>query len=383
MQKLAIIFGAGKTGRGFAAHVAFLSGYRIILVDKDAKLIDSLNQEGKYLVQVLGNSKMDYIIKPLTAFNLADEGWSDYFVNAELAFVSVFGNNLEKLSESIAPALLKRYERNPDEPFNFITCENYTGAASFLKNGILQNLKNEIQVAWLSKSIGFSESMILRTCLDAAEDQNPLTIRAQDFFDLPCDGEAFIGEVPEIKGLKPLKNFGNQLRRKIYTYNCINAVITFLGAEKGYTQLFEAGNDPEIVEIAKQAANETSSAQIAEFGFDPEEQKEWEKAALAKFADKNLPDPVARNGADPKRKLGRDDRLLGPALLALKHGINPTGIIAGILAGFEFYDANKNVRVSDAIEKEGLDSVLQKVCKLNPPEKLFQLIKDAYFNSKR
>jgi mannitol-1-phosphate 5-dehydrogenase len=381
MEKLAICFGAGKTGRGFAAHLAFLSGYNVVLVDKDDDLVNGLKEQGEFLVQVLGNSQKDCVIKPLTVFNITDEGWTDYLVNAQLAFVSVFGNNLEELAKSIAPALSKRHERNPEEPLNFITCENYAGAASFLKEGILHYLNDENLVNWLAENIGFSESMILRTCLNASEDQNILTVRAQDFFELPCDGEAFTGKIPELKGLKPLKNFGNQLRRKIYTYNCINAVITYLGAEKGYTQLFEAGNDPEIVEIAKQAAQETSSAQIAEFGFDPEEQKEWEEAALAKFADSNLPDPIDRNGADPARKLTREDRLIGPALLALKYDIEIKGLLAGIISGFNFFDSKKNVRLSDTIEKQGIDFVLENICGLKPDEKLYSIIKEAYLKT--
>ena len=83
-----------------------------------------------------------------------------------------------------------------------------------------------------------------------------------------------------------------------------------MGAQKGYTQLYEGGTDPEIIAIARQAAIETSEAQIAEFGFDKKEQYGWVEAAFAKFADNSLPDPISRNGADPARKLSRNDRLI-------------------------------------------------------------------------
>jgi mannitol-1-phosphate 5-dehydrogenase len=228
---------------------------------------------------------------------------------------------------------------------------------------------------WLSEFVGFSESIVFRTCLDAGADQSPLTIRSQNFFELPCDGDA-VKEELHVFGLKPLKNFNNQLRRKIFTYNCINAVIAYLGAEKGYDQLADAGNDEEILAIARKAGKETSLALIAEYGFDPKEQEEWAQAALAKFADKNIPDPIERNGADAVRKLNREDRLIGPALLALKHSIYPEGLLEGIVACFNYSDPKKNFKVVDLITSKGTDFVLSEICGLSSNEKLFMLIKE-------
>jgi len=378
MNKTVLIFGAGKTGRGFAAHLAFLGGYDIVLIDKNEQLVQQLKETGQYDIQILGNEKMNCTVRPCGVYQIDDTSWHSSFTSTELIFTSVFGNNLEELAKYLAIGLKERIKKNPTQNLNIITCENYTNAASFLKENIIGNLRNAQQEAWLSENVGFSESMILRTCLNASKDQHLLTIRAQNFFDLPCDGENFKGNTPELYGIKPLENFGNQLRRKIYTYNCINAVITFMGATKGYTQLFEAGNDPGIIAVARKAAWESSEAQIAEFGFDSNEQKEWVESAFTKFADTNLPDPIDRNGADPARKLSREDRLIGPALLALKHGIRPDGLLAGIFAGFEFLDTNKNLRISDLIANEGIDKILEEVCQLNPNEQLFTLIKQTY-----
>ncbi len=374
MNKTALVFGAGKTGRGFAAQLAFLGGYNIILIDKNIQLVNDLNKAGQYDIQVLGNREMSCTVKTAGVYHIDDVLWHNEFVTTSLVFTSVFGNNLEELAIHFALALEQRSKENPSQILNIITCENLTDAAEVLKKKVLKSLSNRIE-GWISEKVGFCESMILRTCLNAGTDQSPLTIRAQNFFELPCDGDTIKGE-PHVYGLKPMKNFGNQLRRKIYTYNCINAVITYLGAKKGYSQLYEAGNDAEILEIARKAAEETSLAQVAEFGFNIEEQGEWIHSAFAKFADKSIPDPIERNGADPARKLGRDDRLIGPALLALKHGIYPEGLLEGIFACFEYFDADKGFKVSDVIREKGADYVLKNICELSEAEKLFELIKE-------
>lgn len=373
MSKTALIFGAGKTGRGFAAHLAFLSGYEIVLVDKNKTLVDNIKSEGKYDIQVLGDEKMNCTVAPSAVYQIDDTSWHNAFVEANVVFTAVFGNHLEELAVYLAEALHKKCIENPSQPLTIITCENKTSAAKFLKDAVLKNL-NETEKAWLSNCVGFSEAIVFRTCLDPAGNQSPLTIRAQAFFELPCDGDAIKGDL-HIYGLKPLRNFSNQLKRKIFTYNCINAVIAYLGAKKGYKQLADAATDEEILSIAEKAADESSKSLTAEFGFDAMEQKEWTKAAFKKFGDANVPDPIERNGADPQRKLSRDDRLIGPALLALKHGIQPEGLMEGIIACINYHDPVTNTSVATVLRDKGPDFVLREICGLRQEEELFGLIK--------
>jgi mannitol-1-phosphate 5-dehydrogenase len=376
MDKTALIFGAGKTGRGFAAHLAYLGGYNIILVDKNRQLIADLNKASKYDIIILDRQEMNCTIPVAGAFHTEDLLLQEEFIATSLVFTSVFGNNLAALAKDLAMALRKRYAINPGQLLTIITCENLTMAAGVLKNAVVEQLGHDKE-KWLSEYVGFCESIIFRTCLEPTSEQHPLTIRSQNFFELPCDGDA-LKEPLSVYGLKPLKQFSNQLRRKIYTYNCINAVITYLGAIKGYRQLHEAGNDAEILSTAKKAATETSAAQVAEFGFDSLEQEEWVKAAFLKFADTNIPDPIERNGADPTRKLARNDRLIGPALLALDHGIYPGGLIEGIKACCQYREPGNSSSIADIIASKGIGAVLEEICGLSKEEKLFLIIQDQY-----
>jgi mannitol-1-phosphate 5-dehydrogenase len=373
LTKSALIFGAGKTGRGFAAQLAFLSGYEIILIDKDSRLIAELSTASQFDVEVLGNPEKNTTITIAAAYHIDDSNWHKHAIITNLIFTSVFGNNLESLGEALAPALQKRSQENHNSLLTIITCENVTDAAALLRRSVQKFLSDENK-KWLSIFVGFSESIIFRTCLQPAPHQSPLTVLAQDFFELPCDADE-LKQALQIHGLKPLKHFHHQLRRKIYTYNCINAVITYLGAKKGYTQLAQAANDNDILITARKAAAESCDAQVAEFQFDPGEQKAWMDAAFAKFADTNIPDPIERNAADPQRKLGRDDRLLGPALLALKHNIHPQGLLDGIMACIDYKDTGNGHAIADLLKEKGVEEVLITIGGLSENEKLFELIK--------
>jgi mannitol-1-phosphate 5-dehydrogenase len=339
--------------------------------------VNNLRKKGKFDIHLLGNENADCTIRPKKVYHLQDTGWYEEMPSAGILFCSVFGSNLGALAKELAAGLGRRHMTNPDQELNLITCENFTDAAMILETEVLQYLEDE-EKSWLHQKIGFSESIVLRTCLGPGENQDALALRVQDYFELPCDREAMKGTIPDIYGLKPLENFQNQLRRKIFTYNCINAVITYLGARKDYTYLSQAGRDPDIVVMARRAAAESSDAQIAAFGFDREEQYEWVEAALTKFADIHIPDPISRNGADPARKLGREDRLIGPALLATKHHIKPEGLMEGIFAAFKFQDEKYGTRIADRITAEGIEAVLEGICGLLPAEPLYNVLRKEY-----
>ena len=156
MNNTALIFGAGKTGRGFAAHLAFLGGYNIILIDKNLRLVSELKTAGEYSIQVLNNNEKSCTIPVTAAYHITDSSWHDHFTNTSLAFTAVFGNNLEELGGALAAALRKRYQENPGQLLTIITCENLADAAGFLKEMVIRNL-NEDEEKWVSEKVGFSE----------------------------------------------------------------------------------------------------------------------------------------------------------------------------------------------------------------------------------
>ena len=369
MEHTAVIFGAGRTGRGLAAAMCANSAVPFVLVDRDAVLIEALSQAGEYSLTVLGGGTAR--LRPLQMSTVDSTEWHGAFLKATVCFTAVVGTNFPSLAGSLAKALLARHEAGVTTPLNIITCENLNNAAKALRDAVSPALPSDVRATILSRT-GFIEGMVLTTCLGPADAKHDrLEVRAQNAFRLPCDRDAFVGDVPPIKGLEPLAEFSNQLARKIFTYNGINAVISYLGAEFGHTDLAPAARDPRIAPLALQAGDEAGAGLIAEYGFDAAEQERWRDAAIGKFQDESIPDPISRNAADPARKLARDDRLIGPALLALKAGREPVALARGIVSAMRFRDEGK----STLLERHGsLESVLTNVCKLTHDEPLFKLV---------
>ena len=168
-----LIFGAGKTGRGFAGAICARSGLSFALVDQDQRLVEELRETNSYPIQLLGEESEWGTFAFENAWSIAEPAWEEALMEASVCFTAVFGNNLKALGERLAEPLRRRLDYNPEAYLNIITLENQDHAATLLKAAVMAQIHDdEIQHALLQK-IGFVEGIVLKTCL------GPDTSRAQ------------------------------------------------------------------------------------------------------------------------------------------------------------------------------------------------------------
>jgi len=381
MSKTAVIFGAGKIARGFIAHLLTISGYQITFVERNDLLVGLLKRRRSYAVQIMGAPEKNIIISGFEVLSAMDGHVADRLATADVVFVSIGGPNLPEIVPQLAAGVRRAYELDRKVPLNIILCENYFQPAKWLREMMTEQLHGA-EAVWFHDNIGIVESMVLRSTIEPTEEMkahDPLSLGAQDMWELPVDKSAFVGAIPEVQGLSPKDGLKAGLVRKLFTYNSINAVICYSGYLRGYRLLSEAANDPELATLARTAAEEGSGAMCHEFGFDPQEQREFAEAALAKYQKREIVDPIERNARDPIRKLGRHDRLVGPACLAIEYGIQPVALSTGIAVALR-YDHSGDpsaVRLQKSLRELGLSVVLETVCGLDPVGALAVLITES------
>ncbi|WP_440322829.1 hypothetical protein [Laedolimicola sp.] len=375
----ALVFGAGKIARGFVGQLLELSGWETTFVDINRDLVQALNEKGTYTVHILGDPSLNTDVTHYRAIALDDEAAIRQTLGeADLAFTSVGGKNLESVGAVIAAAW-KGVTRK--KPLNFITCENWKDAGKVLENGIVKNLDGADK-AYFEERAAVSEGVIMRTGAEPSAEQKaqePLGVWVQNFWELPVNRDTFRGELPEVKGVYLMEHFGHFLEQKMYTNNTSNAVIAYNGYLYGYEILPEAAVSPQIAPLLDEVYPEINAALVAELGVDPEKQAALAKKARAKYSDPELVDRIIRNAKDPIRKLGPQDRLIAPAHMALKHGIDPKVIIRTIAAAL-YYDEltdESAVELKRLRETEGIPYILKNICKLDEKEVLYTRILEA------
>jgi len=381
--KTAVVFGAGKIARGFIAHLLTISKFSITFVEKSDELISLLRARRRYTVHVMGAPEKNIVIEGFNVLSSEQiRSVAERVATASVVFVSIGGPNLPQIAPLIAEGFREACSRSRADPLNVILCENYFQPAQWLRQLVVSHLDSS-EIEWLNGRVGIVEALVLRSSVEPTPEmraEDPLSLKVQDMWEMPADKAAFVGEVPEVYGLVPKENFEAGLVRKLFTYNAINAVIAYVGHLKGYTLLSEAANDAEIVELARAASREAGFALCKTYGFDPHDQERFAESALAKYQKREIVDPIERNARDPVRKLSRNDRLVGPACLALACEVRPAALSSAIGAALHYDNAGDPAarNLQTMIQEKSLIGAIEAVCGIDPASELAEMIVDAY-----
>ena len=374
-----VILGAGKIARGFIGHLLYLSEIPFTFVEKFDGLVDLINERGQYTVNILGNSDKNCVVKGAKAISFADtEKVAEAIADADAVFTSVGGKNLGDLVPLLVKGIEKKAKKGGN--LNVVTCENWKLPATILKNGVEEAIDEEAK-EYFHTHVGMTEAVIMRSAIESDPEllkQDPLVVNVQDFWELPVDASRIVGALPEIQGLKLVESFTGFLERKFYTYNAANGTTSYVGALLGFEKIADAAHDERIIKILDGVYQETAQALSKKHNFPLEEQLAFTLTSKRKLQDYTIVDFIERNARDPLRKLGPDDRLVGSARLVLEYGIKPHNLCIAIASAIHYVSegdefARELVRMRT---EEGIDAVIEKVCKLDPNGELGMLIKE-------
>ncbi len=346
MSKIVVV-GAGKTGRGFIARLLREAREEIIFIDKNEELVNRLNREREFKIRFFGNVREPYVLDHFQAYTWENASLED----AELIFVSVGGQNLKDAGESLAPFL------DNEKHYYIITGENASHPSAALRAAIGK------------ENISVSEATVFCTTIE----DGSLDIHSENYPYLQCDADLLEGYVPEAGAIRPLHHFSNFLTRKLFTYNAASCVIAYLGWLKGYTNYADAANDKDILKLLDQNYAATNRVLCKEFGYEETDQEEFAALSKAKFCDRTIVDTVARNARDPQRKLGANERIIGPIRLLHKYG-EDASVLEQTAAAAVLYD-NEGEDAWKAIKSEKTnEQILRGICALDADSVIFKNI---------
>ena len=347
----AVIFGAGKVGRGFLAQLLSRAGWSFSLVDSHLESVNALRRHEGWNTINLSTQEIDWI--QAEGIFHTSENLEPIIARADLILTSMGATHLQSWAEEIQSALCKRLELGP---LDLILAENHPRPAHAVQEVLMRNSSAK-QLTLIIERLGVAQAQVLRSCIEPLDTQHPLAVQIQDHWTLPLDGDVLKTDFT-IPGFQKMPHFERELTRKLFTYNCVNAMVCYLGHLAGYEWLADAANDTRISAIALQAGQESSAALVAAYGFDPREQKEWCERALAKYQDQTIRDPIERNARDPVRKLGRFERLVGPIHLCKEHNLQHESLLIGVAAALQYPGAKMEDSLPLGEAKAKLQSLL-------------------------
>ncbi len=187
-----------------------------------------------------------------------------------------------------------------------------------------------------------------------------VNVLVEPFYEWIVDASQIKGDRPDISGVTYVEDPSPYIERKLLTVNTGHSAIAYLGYARGKETIHAALEDDDVRDVASKALEETSLLLATEYGFDPEELREYRQQVLDRFDNPRISDEVTRVARAPIRKLGRNERFVSPALRLFEMGHTPTHLAAviGAVLHFDYPQDAEAVELQERIRAEGEPSAL-------------------------
>lgn len=390
MNRDVVLIGAGKIARGYVGQLFSAEGWRVTYVHHRMEFVRGLRNRRYYTLYQHDHDGGCKTLR-MEGYDVLcsveeREAYLDALARAQYAGVVTFPGAFDGITADLAAAVRLRMERGVEEPLAILLCVNTVDPAEFFYNRISEYL-DESARAYFDRHVGLVETLVTRLCSTPSPEQlleDPYAVSTSDTPILEVDREAFLPghSYPEFFLLG--ENVPGKLVKKIWCGNLEHCCLAYYGQYFGHGYVHEAARDPYVRRCTYYAGQEANRAVAAAYGFSPEEMAFDVPAKWRRSMKGLVPDPLTRVGADPVRKLGKNDRFIGPALLSLRQGNLPVFIAKGAACGFYFHNPeDAGARTVQAhIQERGIGSAIQTFCGLDPahPQEglLYQLILSAY-----
>ena len=375
-----LMYGAGSIGRGFIGPLFAHAGYEVVFIDIDRAVINAFNDRKSYHYTIAADPPYDVPVDKVCCIDGLDtQAVLEQIASCDLMATSLGADVLQKLAPVIAQGFALRMKRSA-KPLDIIICENLKNSAEILRSWMAEALQPEDK-ALLNKNCGLVEAAIGRMVpLTSPDADDPLHVTVEEYSFLPVDKDAFMGELPKVKGLVPHSPFAFYEERKLYLHNMGHAICAYLGKLQGHETISQAIQDFSIRFFVQNAMTESSAMLSAKYSVPFNKIFDHTEDLLLRFGNKALGDTCLRVTRDPLRKLQSGDRLAGAMEQCAKLGINPVYIALGYAAALRSVTDDAKQAAAICRETGGLSKNLAElVDKLFlatnlPPQELLKVV---------
>lgn len=348
--KKGVHFGGGNIGRGFVAELLHNSGFEVVFVDVVDALISNLQSTKSYEVTEIGEEgERKFHIDNYRALNSKNdmEKVIHEIATADTVTCAVGPKILKFIAEPIAKGI---EAREKSEPVAVIACENMIGGTDSLRGFIEEKLSADGKKSLETKA-RFANSAIDRIVPEQPQGMG-LNVLIESFYEWCVEAPPFKGNPPSIKGVHFVDDLQPYIERKLFTVNTGHATAAYYGYNRGKQFIHEVMADKEIHEIVRATLKETAHLVTTKHShISKEEQEKYVNAIVERISNPALKDRVERVGRAPLRKLGRNERFIGPASHLAENGDSVDNLLGGIEMALRFQDVADDEESKELAQK--------------------------------
>lgn len=369
-----VIIGSGRSGRGLLGELLYKDGYDITFADIDQKLVDKLKTNKKY-ISYKENGDGTYSEVLVTGFRayhiFSDrEDYIKALSKADIIFTATFNDAFDQIINDIKEMIDLNINNKIEKKTMFVVGANYVGLYDYFDEHIKEKYSKE-EMDYFNKNITMVESIIYRMSSFPTPEQaaiDELSIQNENYDFLRVNENHLIKANQTIVPSFFIKDPDTKryMQMKIWRGNTLHCSLAFMGNYFGLEYICDSANDDYISDRAFKAYEEAHKGLSKEYNID-EDDGGFGIEFLDYCKNRGFKDSNNRVGNDPIRKLSRNDRFIGPALICIKNGIIPEAICQNAAYGFFFKndEDQRNSALKEKIKKLGIEKAIQDICGLN------------------
>lgn len=360
-MKKAVQFGAGNIGRGFIGDILHESGYEVTFVDVSDDIIRQLNESKGYDLYLIDHEYEKKVIDHVNALSsIKQEGEViAAIVEADVITTSVWANNLPKIAPVLAKGLKARLEAGKSR-VNVLACENAMFGTDILKKAMADSAAG-ITEKELDQIAGFPNTAVDRVVISGEKDGKAI-VNIADYHELAVEELKLVNPMDKpIKSARYTDNLQKYLERKLYVINCGHAWAGFTGYIHGFDSVYDVFMTPERVDEIRKAMQESAALISRKYDFSEEEMMEYVDFGIKRYQAKGVDYTVSMVTRSPIRKLGANDRLVGPCVQCAKMGLENEYLLKGIamVLLLDRTDDAEAVELQNCIRENGVEFAIE------------------------
>ena len=297
-------------------------------------------------------------------------------VDADIIATAVGKHALPQIVPVIALGLQLRYKKRGKNPLDIIIAENLRNAADYLRKELKIYLPQEYPFDELVGLIESSIGKMVPLMKEEDKKRDLVWIYAEPYNTLIVDKKGFKNSLLQVRDLWAVENIKAYVDRKLFIHNLGHSASAYFGYQydSEMTFIYETLEVSEIYKTVRECMKQSAIALNRAYPKDLtlQDLQNHIDDLLFRFQNKSLGDTIFRVGRDLYRKLDKNERLVGPMLLAQRQGTPYNKIKRAFYAALDFKakDEKGGMYPSDKVffKREyprRLENILKSVCHLS------------------
>ncbi|MFD1415769.1 mannitol-1-phosphate 5-dehydrogenase [Oceanobacillus jeddahense] len=362
----AIHFGAGNIGRGFIGQVLHDNNFELIFIDTNNTIIDQLNQDKGYNIELLDSNQTQIYIDNVSALHSVKEADKviELIDEGDIITTSVGAHNLVHISPIIKKGLIKRAGKK--KTINILANENMINASDLLREEI-KKICDPSEWDVIEETAYFANTSIDRQALSKETNGKQIAI-VEPYYEWIIEKNKLDPNANySLKNVKMVSNMKPYIERKLFLVNACHAAFAYLGSLFDYATVQESIKDHRINRLVRQFLAQNIAYFLKEYQMDKDELKHFVDKTIARQGNTALSDDVHRVGRSPKRKLGPFDRLIFPIKKLDELNLENDKGKRIAVAAYCYQDKNDKeaIEIQNMISEQGIIDTVKKVSQVS------------------